>query len=718
VTADVAVVVVNYRTPELTAAAVSSVVDDPCVAEVVVVDNHSCDGSLEHLAALLPSPEVRILAAPANGGFGRGADLGVRAAGAPLVLLLNSDATVEPGSIRLLRRALVADPSVGMVAPAVYGPDGRTPQRDAYGRFPSLRTMVLRTNRHPRPSLSPDWVSGVAVLLRRADYLAVGGFDPGYHMYLEDVDLCWRLRGAGRLVLRVPEAAVRHRGAGRPDPRRRRQYHDSQQVWLSRRAASRPARAAVTALSFLRTGRRAGAGGPASTAPSTPPPHPLVRTAGLVTALTVLKAGLAFLATVAVTRALGPAGRGTVAFVVTAAGLLAWVVSSGTGPALTRATATASGTLPDLRAASLGAAAVAGTAMAGVWLAAFALGGDRLFGDVGPADAALVAVLIPALVATNNVGQVAALAGRAVPYHATLALASAGFLAAVLWLWRAGGLTPSSAVAAWSATAVAPLFLLHRTGQARARLDPARIARLVAASVRPSLAGLAVFGIWRVDVVVVKAQRGAAELGLYAAAVSVAEILLLLAVAVRASLLAEQGRAHDRAGLPAMLARATRTTAAAAVVGGAALAAAGSVAIPLAFGPEFAAAVPALVVLVPGVVALALHGPLYDFLHAEGRADRVTMAMGAALVLNVALDVVLLRSHTFVAAAVASTLAYGIVLAACVREFAAATGCSVASVLVPRRGDLGRLRPRWRARHRRPGPAPAAPTPPRPTART
>ena len=232
-------VVVNFRTREITADAVRSVLADPLVEEVVVVDNGSDDGSVEHLRAEFAGAAVRLVGSPANLGFGRGANLGVEATTASFVLLLNSDATVRPGTVAALRRAL-DDPTVGVVAPAVYRPDGRTLQADAHGPMPAPRALLRTTGGRP-DDVEPGWVSGVAMMLRREDFLSVGGFDPDFTMYLEDVDLCRRLRAAGKRVVREPAASVVHLG-GRSavaSVARVDQFHRSKAVYLRKVGAGR-----------------------------------------------------------------------------------------------------------------------------------------------------------------------------------------------------------------------------------------------------------------------------------------------------------------------------------------------------------------------------------------------------------------------------------------------------------------------------------------------
>jgi N-acetylglucosaminyl-diphospho-decaprenol L-rhamnosyltransferase len=238
----VAVVVVNYRTMRLTEAAVRSVLTDPVVEEVVVVDNASGDGSAEFLRSAFAQHSVRVVESPENMGFGRGVNLGVSAARAPFVFLLNSDAEVQPGTISLLLRALTADPAVGVVAPAIYDADRTTLQSRAYGPLPPANAL-LRLHRgrrsHQRAGEEVGWVSGAAMMLRRSDFLGMGGFHPEFKMYLEDVDLCRRLREIGKTVVREPQGAVVHLLGGSSTDRLSTldEYHRSKVVYLRRAGA-------------------------------------------------------------------------------------------------------------------------------------------------------------------------------------------------------------------------------------------------------------------------------------------------------------------------------------------------------------------------------------------------------------------------------------------------------------------------------------------------
>jgi N-acetylglucosaminyl-diphospho-decaprenol L-rhamnosyltransferase len=216
-------VVVNYNAGWLLAGCVASLRAEG-IDEVLVADNASTDRSGATLAAADPS--ARWLPTGANLGYGAAANLGVAATTGRYVLVCNPDVVVGPGALAQLAAALDDDPALGVVGPRITEPDGAVyPSArvfpslvDAVGH--GLLGLVAPGNRFSRryklldwDHTDPrrvDWVSGACFLTRRSAWDALGGFDPSYFMYLEDVDLCWRAWRAGWEVGYEPAAHVTH----------------------------------------------------------------------------------------------------------------------------------------------------------------------------------------------------------------------------------------------------------------------------------------------------------------------------------------------------------------------------------------------------------------------------------------------------------------------------------------------------------------------------
>ena len=179
---------------------------------------------------------VTLLSTGGNIGYGRAANAGVAATSADWVVVANPDVVWEPGSLDELLAAAERWPRAGALGPLIREPDGQV--------YPSARALPTlgrgighavfgwwwpgnpwsvryrRENEDPRERTA-GWLSGSCLLLRRQAFDSVGGFDPAYFMYFEDVDLGERLADAGWLNVYVPSAVVTHTGSHADLPARR-----------------------------------------------------------------------------------------------------------------------------------------------------------------------------------------------------------------------------------------------------------------------------------------------------------------------------------------------------------------------------------------------------------------------------------------------------------------------------------------------------------------
>ncbi len=219
----VAGVVVNYNAKEYLLACVGSLLAEG-VAPVVVADNGSTDGS--EMALLERYPEAKWVPTGANLGYGTAANIGAAVVDSAYLLVCNADVVVSKGCGRELRSFLEGRPDVALVGPRIHGSDGalypsarRFPDlleafgHGILGQFwvgnPFSRRYRMEDWDHAK-AREVDWVSGACFLARRSAWDAVGGFDRAYFMYMEDVDLCWRLAKAGWSVAYEPAAEVVH----------------------------------------------------------------------------------------------------------------------------------------------------------------------------------------------------------------------------------------------------------------------------------------------------------------------------------------------------------------------------------------------------------------------------------------------------------------------------------------------------------------------------
>jgi GT2 family glycosyltransferase len=199
--------------------------------EVVIVDNASTDGTAAHIRQQWPG--IRLIDLGANLGFARATNIGIQQTFGELVLLLNPDTVVSPGTIDALVAVLDRDPSVAAVGPRIVDEKGQAEL--SFGQmvspFVELRQKVLMAGnkrrmpvirhiveRMTRRTGDVDWVTGACLLTRRADLEAVGLLDERFFLYMEDVDLCASIRARARRVRFIADVDVRHRRGASATP--------------------------------------------------------------------------------------------------------------------------------------------------------------------------------------------------------------------------------------------------------------------------------------------------------------------------------------------------------------------------------------------------------------------------------------------------------------------------------------------------------------------
>lgn len=249
----VGVVVVAYRSDRVLGEMLASVpgASIPPVA-VVVVDNLPGEGTTRELAEQHGAAYV---AQPQNPGYGGGMNAGVSALPASVewVLVCNPDLELLGGSIDALLAVAESDERIGSVGPAVLNSDHSV--YPSARSVPSLRTGVghalfvtvwqqnpwtakYRHDADTGEQRDAGWLSGSCVLVRRSAFDELGGFDEGYFMYFEDVDLGYRLGKAGWRNVYAPQAQVIHIGAHSTtteSERMIRAHHASARRFLSRK---------------------------------------------------------------------------------------------------------------------------------------------------------------------------------------------------------------------------------------------------------------------------------------------------------------------------------------------------------------------------------------------------------------------------------------------------------------------------------------------------
>ena len=228
--ADTAIVILNYNGRRLLPDCLASLARLTTPAEVIVADNGSTDDSLDYLRA--EHPAVRVMDLGRNLGFANGYNQALRAVEHPWLVLLNNDAALAPDWLENLFAMAAKRPKAAMLGGKLLftGAGDGPPRLQSVGAsFTTAGTGFelgwgQRDEGQYDAARAVGAIPGAAMLVRRAVFFELGGFEPDYVAYLEDVDLCWRAWLRGHEVYVAPGAVAYHHygasGGGRLSPYR------------------------------------------------------------------------------------------------------------------------------------------------------------------------------------------------------------------------------------------------------------------------------------------------------------------------------------------------------------------------------------------------------------------------------------------------------------------------------------------------------------------
>ena len=229
----VSVVVVTFESEDDIEECLRSVLASSVPLEVIVVDNASCDQTVDCLLRVVADHSAcSVIRNPENRGFAKAVNQGIAASRGEFVLVLNPDCVVAPAAIAMALKVVQAEGDAAMAGCMLLNTDG-TEQAGARRYFPTpWRALVRVLKLHRFTSLYPGFkaflmdgepvpthpieveaTSGAFMLVRREAIEQVGPLDEGYFMHCEDLDWCWRFRQAGWRILFVPQARTVHKKA-------------------------------------------------------------------------------------------------------------------------------------------------------------------------------------------------------------------------------------------------------------------------------------------------------------------------------------------------------------------------------------------------------------------------------------------------------------------------------------------------------------------------
>ena len=228
----ISVIMVVFRTGPALQESLKCVLQDPLVTEFIIVDNGAAPEEIAWMdAAARQDDRVTLIRGQGNVGFASGANMGAAASSGHLVVFLNPDAFLQPGCLASLAQGVENGPSPCLVGARILNPDlseQRGARRGEVTPVTTLLSLLRLANRfqalkrfeiHRETEASPcgrirvPTISGAGFAMTRDDFMSFGGFDEGYFLHVEDIDLCWRVRQAGGSVWFDPGASVVHLGS-------------------------------------------------------------------------------------------------------------------------------------------------------------------------------------------------------------------------------------------------------------------------------------------------------------------------------------------------------------------------------------------------------------------------------------------------------------------------------------------------------------------------
>jgi GT2 family glycosyltransferase len=229
----VSAVVVSFNTGPVLFDCLAALNADAAIDEIVLVDNGNPVQTLDQLNELYgKSARVKVVGGGINRGFAAGVNFGAARAKGDRLLIINPDAVLQKGAVEALAAALAGAAEPAVVGGRIFGEDGKE-QRGARRRRLTMRSAAatflglgwlkainpgfvnINRNDEPEPHgpVPMDAVSGALMFVSRSSFDRLGGFDEGYFLHVEDLDLCRRAEAEGGTVIYTPLASALHHGA-------------------------------------------------------------------------------------------------------------------------------------------------------------------------------------------------------------------------------------------------------------------------------------------------------------------------------------------------------------------------------------------------------------------------------------------------------------------------------------------------------------------------
>jgi N-acetylglucosaminyl-diphospho-decaprenol L-rhamnosyltransferase len=221
---NLSIIILSYNTRALTLKCIESLIGQHRrelrlgELEIIVVDNNSSDGSVD---IIKNNETVKLIQSKENLGFGRGCNLGAKAATGKYLLFLNSDTEILDKGFLEMTSFLEKNSKIGILGGRLENEDGSA--QSSVGKFYNLfnlfimllgfeRLGFLRSS--PNSTKKVDWISGACMMVRRDIFEKLTGFDEKFFMYIEDMEICFRAQKLGYETYFYPNIKLKHKSLG------------------------------------------------------------------------------------------------------------------------------------------------------------------------------------------------------------------------------------------------------------------------------------------------------------------------------------------------------------------------------------------------------------------------------------------------------------------------------------------------------------------------
>lgn len=220
----VSAIMVSWQTGPVLLTSIEALLSDADIDEIILVDHENppeLRAELDRLAA--GNETLTIIQTDENLGFAKGCNLGAAKAGGKMIFFINPDARPAPGAVRHLQGALDGQPAEAIAGARILGEDGKEQSGSRRRELTLWRAFVTFTGiaaaglavpfgrEHesvPSQPVRVDAISGAGFMISKTGFEALGGFDEGYFLHVEDIDLCRR----ADVVWFVPDSVIHHIG--------------------------------------------------------------------------------------------------------------------------------------------------------------------------------------------------------------------------------------------------------------------------------------------------------------------------------------------------------------------------------------------------------------------------------------------------------------------------------------------------------------------------